>query len=94
MLQVLLYDNCTDCFCVECFLSFLAGRTLRLKVKHEYSDSIEGPSDVLQGSLLGPLLFNIKMRSLHKLIHYCTFSISSFVDDSNDRKSFDFKLQY
>ena len=74
--------------------SFLTGRTQRVKVDGEYSDSCEVPCGAPQGSVLGPKFFNINVRSQPLVFKRCMFSTSSFADDSNGRKSFALTFQF
>ena len=78
---------------LQWFRSFLTGRTQRVKIDHEYSDSIEVPCGATQGSILGPPLFNTNVRSQPKVFKYCKFKTSSFADDSNGRRTFSLTFQ-
>ena len=64
------------------------------KIENEYSDSLEVPCGTPQGSVLGPPLFNINVRSQPKVFKFCNFNTSSFADDSNGRQSFTLKFQF
>ena len=79
---------------LQWFKSFLVGRTQRVKINNEYSDSLEVPCGTPQGSVLGPPLFNINVRSQPKVFQHCKFTTSSFADDSNGRKSFALTFQF
>ena len=79
---------------LEWFRSFLVGRTQRVKIDDEFSDSLEVPCGTPQGSVLGPPLFNINVRSQSKVFQHCKFNTSSFADDSNGRRSFALKFQF
>ena len=79
---------------LEWFRSFLIGRTQRVKVGDEFSESLEVPCGTPQGSVLGPPLFNINVRSQPMVFQHCEFSTSSFADDSNGRRSFALKFQF
>ena len=79
---------------LEWFRSFLVGRTQRVKVGNEYSESLEVPCGTPQGSVLGPPLFNINVRSQPRVFQHCQFTTSSFADDSNGRRSFALKFQF
>ena len=76
------------------FRSFLTGRTQRIRI----NDSLSGCLDVLfgvpQGSVLGPVLFNIYTRSLYNVIRKAGFSTSGYADDSNARLSFSLTFQH
>ena len=79
---------------LQWFRSFLTGRTQRVRINDEFSDSLEVPCGTPQGSVLGPPLFNINVRSQPKVFQFCKFSTSSFADDSNGRRSFALKFQF
>ena len=79
---------------LQWFKSFLVGRTQRVKINDEYSDSLEVPCGTPQGSVLGPPLFNINVRSQPQVFKFCKFNTSSFADDSNGRRSFALKFQF
>ena len=79
---------------LEWFRSFLTGRTQRVKIHDEFSESLEVPCGTPQGSVLGPPLFNINVRSQPKVFQYCKFSTSSFADDSNGRRTFSLNFQF
>ena len=63
------------------FCSFLRQRTMRVKVNGAYSEVFVLEFGVPQGSVLGPILFNIYIRSIYKHIQSTGFSIKGFADD-------------
>ena len=79
---------------LQWFQSFLTGRTQRVKISGEYSESLEVPCGAPQGSVLGPKIFNINVRSQRLVFNYCKFSSSCFADDSNGRRTFALKFQF
>ena len=79
---------------LQWFRSFLTGRTQRVKINGEYSESLEVPCGAPQGSVLGPKLFNINVRSQPLVFAHCKFNSSSFADDSNGRRTFAMTFQF
>ena len=76
------------------FRSFLENRTQRVKIDDVYSESLNVPCGAPQGSVLGPKIFNINVRSQPMVFNRCMFSTSSFADDSNGRKQFALTFQF
>ena len=79
---------------LQWFKSFLTGRTQRVKISGMYSESCDVPFGAPQGSVLGPKLFNINVRSQPIVFKQCCFNSSSFADDSNGRRSFAISFQF
>ena len=76
------------------FRSFLERRTQRVKIDGQYSESLQVPCGAPQGSVLGPKVFNINVRSQPLVFKHCMFTTSSFADDSNGRKQFALTFQF
>ena len=70
------------------FTSFLQGRTQKVKIGNEYSAISELMYGLPQGSVLGPDLFKIYIRSLQRYIEPAKFKIFGFADDHQLMKSF------
>ena len=70
------------------FRSFIVGRTQRVKIRDAYSEVGDLVYGEAQGSVLGPPLFNIYIRSLKKHVEPSKFSIFGFADDHQLIKTF------
>ena len=79
---------------LEWFRSFLTNRTMRVKVNDSYSDIFYLEFGIPQGSVLGPVLFNIYIRSLYKYVENCGFNIKGFADDHQLYVSFTPNFQF
>ena len=79
---------------LQWFCSFLKKRTMRVKVNGAYSEIFELEFGVPQGSVLGPILFNIYIRSIYKYIQSSGFIIKGFADDHQLYVSFSPEFQY
>ena len=62
--------------------SFLSGRTQRVRVGDSLSDSLVVDFGVAQGSVLGPLLFNLYCSSMNDVFLSCGFDSMGYADDN------------
>ena len=78
---------------LEWFRQFLTNRTQRVKVGESFSETSLLLYGVIQGSILGPRLFNIYIRSVYKHIEPTKFEIVGFADDHQLLKQFVISLK-
>ena len=76
------------------FKSFLVGRKQRVRLNNILSDFLDVLFGVPQGSVLGPVLFNLYTRGLFTLIKNAGFGTSGYADDSNARQTFSLSFQF
>lgn len=76
------------------FKSFLSGRTQATRVKGCNSEFVDTPYGVPQGSVLGPILFNIYVRKFIKLLNDAGFTVHGYADDHQVTTSFRIEFQY
>ena len=60
----------------------MSGRSQRVKVGDSLSDSLVVEFGVAQGSVLGPLLFNLYCSSISDVFAACSFDCVGFADDN------------
>ena len=88
LMQTLHHDIGIEGTAFKWFESFLKGRTQKVKINTSYSEESKLVYGVAQGSVLGPVLFNIYIRSLCKYLEPTKLSIFGFADDHQLLKSF------
>ena len=76
------------------FTSFLKGRVQRVVIEKTLSDATAVQFGVPQGSVLGPVLFNIYIRSLFLIIQENGFGTSGYADDNNAHQNFAMHFQF
>ena len=79
---------------LQWFHSYLFGRTQKVRIGNEFSEVVILEFGVPQGSVLGPILFNIYIRSLYSHVERLGFSIKSYADDHQVYASFTPEFQY
>ena len=76
------------------FASFLIGRKYTVKINSSYSPESELLYGVPQGSVLGPILFNIYLRGLYRISGIINFEIDGFADDNQLVRQFLVSMQF
>ena len=94
LLEILFYEIGIRGTALKWFSSFLRNRTMRVKINDSFSEVFQLEYGVPQGSVLGPLLFNIYIRSVYKHVEVSGFIIKGFADDHQLYVSFSPDFQY
>ena len=68
--------------------SYLMKRQARVKIKHKLSDESDINFSVPQGSMLGPILFNLYIKTLSYEIRDLPLLLSGYADDHGACNSF------
>ena len=65
------------------FKSYLTNRTMSVKINNDFSNPVLVNSGIPQGSVFGPILFNIYVRSFYKYIESTGFKIKALLMITN-----------
>ena len=94
LLQILFNEIGISGTALQWFKSFLTGRSQRVVVGDSFSDPLTLKFGVPQGSVLGPVLFNIYTRSISNVFSKCGFTSSGYADDNSGSCVFTSQFQY
>ena len=76
------------------FSNYLKNRKQTVMINETVSDPLFVLFGVPQGSVLGPILFNIYIRSLSRLISKCGYITGGYADDNHAMKPFPLSMQF
>ena len=94
LLEILCIEIGIDNLALKWIESFLRGRRQCVRIDGTISDFLNTTFGFPQGSVLGPFLFSIYVRSQSMVFQRCNFKSSSFADDCNGRKTFSLTFQF
>jgi len=95
MLHILEHGFGVRGIALKWFQSFLIGRTQKVLIEGQYSESEILECGVLQGSILGPKLFNIYAQSFAGFMKAkIDVSVEGYADDHQARKEFGILFQF
>ena len=95
MLHILEYGFGIKGIALKWFQSFLIGRTQKVLIEGQYSESEVLECGVPQGSILGPKLFNIYAQSFAGFMKAdIDVSVEGYADDHQARKEFGILFQF
>ena len=94
LLDILYYEIGLRGIAFQWFVSYLHGRRQCTTVNGKMSDFADSHYGVPQGSVLGPVLFNIYVRSFIKAVEQAGFSIHGYADDHQISESFRIEFQF
>ena len=94
LLDILQYEFGLSGIVLKWFESFLKGRKQAVTVNGSKSKYLDNRFGVPQGSVLGPVLFNIYVHSLISYLEKHGFSIHGYADDHQIFKAFRIEFQF
>ena len=94
LLDILYYEIGLRGTVFQWFVSYLSGRKQCVKIHDMMSDFSDSHYGVPQGSVLGPVLFNIYVRSFITAVERAGFSIHGYADDHQISDTFRIEFQF
>ena len=94
LLDILYYEMGLRGAVFQWFVSYLRGRKQCVKIHDMMSDFADSHYGVPQGSVLGPVLFNIYVRSFITAVERAGFSIHGYADDHQILDTFRIEFQF
>ena len=94
LLSILYHEIGIRDTCLAWFRSFLSDRVQSTCVKGTRSDSRNVKYGVPQGSVLGPVLFNIYVRNFTQILINAGFTVHGYADDHQALTAFKIEFQY
>ena len=94
LLEILYYEIGIRGTAFRWFESYLSNRRQTVKINGKSSDQLETTYGVPQGSVLGPILFNIYVRNFIHILNEAGYGAHGYADDHQVSKLFGIDFQF